>query len=603
MDPYEVYYPRETRNLCSSPANGVCSAPDTRWNNFRDTLGAIVGYSRRLNLSNVIPQPGLSSTGYCLAQTPSTGAEYLIYAPLGGSFTVNLSATRDTLNVEWFNPSTGAVIAGGTVAGGSTSRSFTTPFSGDAVLYLVDAAGHGGGGTTQTTYVDTSVIANTTYSYRVRAVDTSGNLSQYSTSASATTPGSSGDSQSPTTPGGLTAQAAGSSQIDLAWAASTDNVGVTGYRIERCQGTGCTSFLEIAGTTGTGTVFSNSGLSSNTTYSYRVRAADAAGNLSGYSGVASATTASTISSLVAAYSFNEGTGTTVTDLSGNGNTGTIVGAAWTTAAKYGKALSFNGTTSYVDLGNPASLQFTGSMTWSAWTNATGTPSDDGQIIAKSDNASGWQLKTSPDTGSQTFGIAVSGTGAPRTQRYSSTVRSLNTWYHVAGVYNASARTLDIYVNGVLNNGVLVGTIPSLQVSPNVNVNIGRRTGGLYFNGIIDEVRIYNRALTQAEIQADMNTPLGGGAPSPPAVSLSSSNLDFGGQQTGITSAAKTVTLTNSGGATLTISSIAVSGVNSSDFTQSSNCGTSVPSAGTCTISVTFKPTVIGPRSATVTIHG
>src|ERR1044072_6410775 len=59
--------------------------------------------------------------------------------------------------------------------------------------------------------------------------------------------------------------------------------------------------------------------------------------------------------LVAAYSFNQGTGSTVTDLSGNNITGTIVGATWTTQGKYGNALSFNGSTSYVDLGNPTAL--------------------------------------------------------------------------------------------------------------------------------------------------------------------------------------------------------------------------------------------------------
>jgi len=78
---------------------------------------------------------------------------------------------------------------------------------------------------------------------------------------------------------------------------------------------------------------------------------------------------------------------------------------------------------------------------------------------------------------------------------------------VAGVYNATARTLDIYVNGVLDDGTLLGTVPSSQVNTNVNVNIGRRTGGFYFNGLIDEVRIYNRALTASEIQTDMNTPI------------------------------------------------------------------------------------------------
>lgn len=214
------------------------------------------------------------------------------------------------------------------------------------------------------------------------------------------------------------------------------------------------------------------------------------------------------SGLVAAYSFNEGSGTTVTDLSGNGNNGTINSATWTTG-KYGGALSFNGSSSYVDLGNPASLQLTGSMTWSAWIYAVANPADDGQIVAKSDNSSGWQFKTSPDTGPHTFGVAVSPSSGSRTQRYSTTTRSLNTWYHVAGVYNASAGTLNIYVNGVLDNGALSGTIPASQFNNSaVNVNIGRRTGGYYFNGIIDEVRIYNRALSLTEIQTDMNAPLG-----------------------------------------------------------------------------------------------
>ena len=217
---------------------------------------------------------------------------------------------------------------------------------------------------------------------------------------------------------------------------------------------------------------------------------------------------------VAAYNFNEGSGTTVTDVSGNGITGNIIGATWTTGGKNGNALSFNGSSSYVDLGNPALLQITGSMTWSAWVKAAANPPDDGQIVAKSDNASGWQFKTSPDTGPHTFGVGVAGATNTFAQRYSTTVRSLNVWYHVAGVYNASARTLDIYVNGVLNNGTLSGTVPASQINSAVNVNIGRRSGGFYFNGVIDDVRIYNRALSQAEIQADMNTPVGSPPPTP-----------------------------------------------------------------------------------------
>ena len=219
--------------------------------------------------------------------------------------------------------------------------------------------------------------------------------------------------------------------------------------------------------------------------------------------------------LVAAYSLNQGSGTTTVDSSGNGLTGTISGATWTPSGKYGSALSFNGTNAYVNLLNPTALRLTGSMTLSAWVFPTANPGDDGQIIAKSNSSSGWQLKTTPDTGARTFGIAVS-SGNTHVQRYSNTVIALNTWYHVAGVYNATSRTLDIYVNGVLANGVLVGTVPASQSNSTVNVNIGRRTGGYNFIGTIDEVRAYNTALTQAQIQADMATPIGVVDTQPPA---------------------------------------------------------------------------------------
>ncbi|PYM80278.1 MAG: hypothetical protein DME09_19660 [Candidatus Rokuibacteriota bacterium] len=91
----------------------------------------------------------------------------------------------------------------------------------------------------------------------------------------------------PNPPSGLTATAASSSQINLAWSASTSS-GVTGYLVERCQGSGCTGFAQVA--TVAGTTYNDTGLQAGTSYSYRVRATDAAGNLSGYSNTASATT-------------------------------------------------------------------------------------------------------------------------------------------------------------------------------------------------------------------------------------------------------------------------------------------------------------------------
>src|SRR5262249_53353913 len=71
MDPYLVYYPRQKRNLCISPESGIGRKPDPRWANFRANLGYILRYSRKLNLANVAPHSSLSSTRFCLAQTPS----------------------------------------------------------------------------------------------------------------------------------------------------------------------------------------------------------------------------------------------------------------------------------------------------------------------------------------------------------------------------------------------------------------------------------------------------------------------------------------------------------------------------------------------------
>jgi fibronectin type III domain protein len=100
--------------------------------------------------------------------------------------------------------------------------------------------------------------------------------------------GGGGDTQAPMAPTGLTATPGSNSTINLAWTASTDDVGVTGYRVERCQGAGCSNFTQVG--TSTAPSYGDSGLTASTSYSYRVRATDAATNLSGYSNTASATT-------------------------------------------------------------------------------------------------------------------------------------------------------------------------------------------------------------------------------------------------------------------------------------------------------------------------
>jgi len=374
-------------------------------------------------------------------------------------------------------------------------------------------------GSNVTSFSDTGLTLATTYVYRVRAANSSGN-SSYSNQASATTQGA--DTTAPSTPGGFNATPTSTSQINLIWNASTDAVGVTGYRVERCQGSGCTSFAEIG--TPTTTNFNDTGLSATTTYRYRVRAADAAGNLSAYSSVASATTSSIAP--VGAWGLNDVGGITEADYSGNNNRGTVNEALPTVAGKFGNALVFNGANVSVDLGNPAVLKLTGSMTISAWINSAAFPVDDAAIVSKFDGVApaGFQLDTTVDTGPRTVGFKLIGPNGAYMLRYGATVLQLNQWYHVAGVYDAQAQTMTVYLDGVLDNGTLNGTVAGRQVSSTRDVFVGRRADDSVdynFNGMIDEVRIYDRALSQAEIQADMNAAIAPPAPDTTAPSAPS----------------------------------------------------------------------------------
>lgn len=103
------------------------------------------------------------------------------------------------------------------------------------------------------------------------------------------------DTTSPTKPQSFAGTVVSRSQINLSWAASTDPLvsgqvrsGVAEYRVERCRGTGCTNFVQVGILTNT--TYSDTGLSANTRYRYRVRAADGAGNLSSYSSIIGKTT-------------------------------------------------------------------------------------------------------------------------------------------------------------------------------------------------------------------------------------------------------------------------------------------------------------------------
>jgi glucose/arabinose dehydrogenase/fibronectin type 3 domain-containing protein len=348
-----------------------------------------------------------------------------------------------------------------------------------------------------TTFADTTVVSSTTYRYRVRANDAAGNLGAYSPVATVTTPAIP-DTTPPSAPTGLNATSPGG-LVNLSWTAATDNVAVKEYRIERCEGDGCSTFAPIAVTTGTS--YADTPVAELTSYSYRVRAADLANNLGDFSNVSSVTTPiapTAPTGLVAGYSFDAGSGSTAADSSGNNNTGTITAATWTTG-KYGGALNFNGS-ARVQVPSAPSLNLTSGMTLAAWIKPTVNQSGWVTIVQKQTDA--YALNASNGAGALFPG---GGTTTSSGWQYvsASSANPINVWTHVAVTYDGS--TVRLYVNGTqVASQAGLGTIQTTTSPLWIG---GNNPYGEYFVGVIDDVRVYNRALNAAEIIAVRDNPL------------------------------------------------------------------------------------------------
>jgi hypothetical protein len=235
-----------------------------------------------------------------------------------------------------------------------------------------------------------------------------------------------------------------------------------------------------------------------------VALAAGAGGLAGPSGAATlaasggaATTATT--GLVAAYSFDAGGGTTVADSSGRGNTGTLRAATWTAAGKYGRALSFNGTNSWMSVNDAPSLDLAGAMTLEAWVKPTGTLGSTARAVLVKERAGGrvYGLYAN-DAAARPKGVTFVG-GVEQVTEGAATL-PLGTWTHLAATYDGAA--LKLYVNGVPVSATAVpGAMPASTGPLRIG---GDGVGGEWFSGTIDEVRVYNRALTPAQIEATMS---------------------------------------------------------------------------------------------------
>ena len=202
--------------------------------------------------------------------------------------------------------------------------------------------------------------------------------------------------------------------------------------------------------------------------------------------------------MISYWKFDEGSGLTASD-SVDGNHGTIYGATWTTG-QVGGALSFNGVDDYVEIPDDNSLDIIGDLTLEAWIEPDRVYyTAQGEIIGKwvAGDASYWFAIRD---GQLQMRISATGSDYYNIEETSDANLIIDTWYHVVGVYDASEQDIKLYINGVEESTTVEGIIPPIIHSGSENVKIGGFYPGYYFDGIIDEVAIYNRVLSLAEIQ-------------------------------------------------------------------------------------------------------
>jgi hypothetical protein len=204
-----------------------------------------------------------------------------------------------------------------------------------------------------------------------------------------------------------------------------------------------------------------------------------------------------IEGLIAHWKFDESSRTTAYDSVG-GNHGTIYGADWTTG-RLGGALDFDGVDDYVDLGNDSSLKPPLPVTLSAWIWFS---QNDATLISLDDCSDKYYGVTLNIKGVLSVGFGDGngwGSSNYRRSKQGTTALNPNTWYHVAAVVRG-ATDMSLYVNGADDGGTYSGTGGSLAYSSG-NASIATaHSAGIYFNGKIDDVRVYERALSAEEIQ-------------------------------------------------------------------------------------------------------
>lgn len=215
--------------------------------------------------------------------------------------------------------------------------------------------------------------------------------------------------------------------------------------------------------------------------------------------------------IVASLSFDEGTGTRAADASGTGNDGALQGAAWTAAGRYGRALSFDGVDDRVTVPDADSLDLTTDMTLEAWVKPRGEKPWQNVMMKESTDWMSYALYATSDTNRPSGWTDGS-------EAYGSSPLPARRWSHLAATF--SSGVLRLYVDGVqvataTGRAAIGASAGPLRIGAN---DIWAEEA---FQGLIDEVRVYDRALSPAEIATDRATSISGAGAdtAPPAVTV------------------------------------------------------------------------------------
>jgi hypothetical protein len=202
--------------------------------------------------------------------------------------------------------------------------------------------------------------------------------------------------------------------------------------------------------------------------------------------------------LRARYNFSEGTGTTTADSSPYATSPTLSSTSWTSTGHSGNGLAFNGSSSSVN-GPSGLLSTTSSFSVSAWVKISDKSIYRTVVSQDGNNISGFFLQY--NKGADRWGFVMYGadsTGATRYEVVGTQTPELNAWYHLIGVYDSTAHTIKLYVNGLFRQAAFANPWPALGA-----FQVGRaRWNGVntdFWAGTIDGVHAYQRALTDTDI--------------------------------------------------------------------------------------------------------